>query len=359
MHSNASGAMIKERRQSRSLMCQESGSRQIGRSCRKIIVCFMLLIALALIIPVIMSWTTNGGFVIPPQFLMAVGVPLLAVGVCLSYYFRVQRDIGEGEANQIRFQVPNASTVLTLPVEDHTEPNDHQDRPERQQLTTPSAAFDPHHTAVPNDHRDRPERQQLTTPSAAFDPHHTAVPNDHRDRPERQQLTTPSAAFDPHHTAVPNDHQDRPERQQLTTPSAAFDPHHTAVPNDHRDRPERQQLTTPSAAFDPHHTAVPNDHRDRPERQQLTTPSAAFDPHHTAVLNDHQDRPQRQQSTAPTASSDHHHYVVFADCPNSPNSANSPTQVDPDDPPPLDCLPSYETVMKYSYLYKVPQPPSS
>ena len=34
MHSHAAGAMIMEGRENRSLMCQESGSREIGRTCQ-------------------------------------------------------------------------------------------------------------------------------------------------------------------------------------------------------------------------------------------------------------------------------------------------------------------------------------
>ena len=158
MHSHASGAMIMEGRECRSLMYQESGSREIGRSCQNIMVYFTLLIALALIVPVIMSWTTNV-YIIPPHkgILMIVGIPLLVLGICLYYYLRLIRETREGDANQTSFQVPNAAnTVLTLPVEDHTEPNDHRDRPQRQQLTTRTASSDPHHYVVVADHPNSP-----------------------------------------------------------------------------------------------------------------------------------------------------------------------------------------------------------
>ena len=206
MHSHTSGAVIREGRQSRSLKCQESGS-QIIRSCRHIILCFLLFIALAMILSTILTLVTNETF--PTQFLITVGVPLLAVGVCLYHCRRVKREIGEGAAGQTSFQVPNAtSTVLTLLGEDHTEPNDHQDRPERQQLTTPSAAFDPHHTAEPNDHQDRPQRQQSTTHTASSNPHHYVVVADHPKSPTQEgpEVQTPHDSLPSYDTVMKYSH---------------------------------------------------------------------------------------------------------------------------------------------------------
>ena len=158
MHSYTSGAVIKEGRKRRLLKSQEHGS-QIIRDCRNIVLCFLLLIALDAILSSIITLATNHTF--PAGLLIILGVPLLAVGVCLYCFLyhcrRIKQETGEGAAGETSLQAPNAtSTVLTLLGEDHTETNDHRDRPHRQQLTTRTTSSDPHHYVVVADHPNSP-----------------------------------------------------------------------------------------------------------------------------------------------------------------------------------------------------------
>ena len=223
MHSHASGTMIQEGRESHSLMCQGSGCR-IGGSCRNIMGCCTFLVALIMILSIMIAWPKNSTQL--PHFLLAIliGVPLLVVGGFVCHYLRIKRGIREGEASQTRFQVTNTALVINNVAsivfalsKHHTVPNGHPDRPRRQQLTAPTAAFDPYCTES-NSHRDRPRRQQSIAPTATFDPHHT-VSNGHPDRSRRHQSITPTAAFDPHHYVVVADSPNSPKQEGPDVPS--------------------------------------------------------------------------------------------------------------------------------------------